>query len=181
MKRVIINFFVCFVILLLFICGINCQGLPLVVDLSNRCYFPPVGEQVGPTCTTFAVCYYLLTYYQVKEQREIKNNPSWDPKKSSSCIFSPSFNYNIENRGEKGVSIPSILESLKKFGCAALDVMPDTGDYLIWPSTQAFEQAMWYRIESYGMVFEVSYDSTNYHREVPLTNNDILFMNWKKY
>ena len=115
--------------------------LPDKVDLSSK--FPQPGYQgaIG-SCAAWAVGYACKTYQETIERH-------LDPQITASQ-FSPSFIYNMVNKGEnKGSTFPEVFNLVKELGCATMSTMPYTTDYLLKPNTKAIKEAENYKIQDY--------------------------------
>jgi len=121
---------------------------PPVVDLSGL--MPSPGFQGGAgNCAAWASGYACKTFQEVIER-------GYNPQKQEHQ-FSPSFLYNLVNKGEnKGSTFPDVFNAMINTGCATLKTMPYTEDYLLQPGKEAFREAGNYKIKTYKRIQEGS-------------------------
>jgi hypothetical protein len=114
------------------------RALPSSVDLTAD--MPPVGSQVGNSCTGWSVGYYFKTHQERVEHGWDLSDPGHQ--------FSPAFIYNQLNEGvDGGVDLFDALELMWAHGCATVSQMPTNSGYTVWPSETAFDSALFYRCE----------------------------------
>ncbi len=79
-------------------------GLPSAAK--NLRYLPRVGDQGAlGSCTAWAACYYYKTYQEAREHGWERPDPASSPDK----VMSPSFCYNLANKGEdKGAPLATL-------------------------------------------------------------------------
>lgn len=129
---------------------VNCQAeaisesinLPPSVDLSQEKYFPPIGEQIAPSCAAWATAYYQFTY-QVAKMND------WNVKEDSSgeYIFTPRYLWTYLNDSiSSGTTLEDCIKILAKKGCLRWSDFPETNSSLSW-----------YRNESEQETFDVLY------------------------
>jgi hypothetical protein len=97
--------------------------LPDAVDNSELKYFPPIGSQIGGSCSAWAGTYYVATY-----ARAMVND--LDAKTGGSdYILSPMFTWTATNNGGTGGTNPNwTYNIIEKFGCMTLTEFPARSD-----------------------------------------------------
>jgi len=116
-------------------------ALPSSVDHSSD--MPPVGSQVGNSCTGWSVGYYFKTHQERVEHGWDLGDPGHQ--------FSPTFVYNLLDSGvDAGVDLFDALELMWSHGCATVSQMPVNAGYTVWPSEMAFDSALFYRCQQSG-------------------------------
>jgi hypothetical protein len=121
--------------------GKPCADSVPYVDLSDE--MPPVGDQQWQNCcTAWGFGYYHRTHVEFLERR-------WDLT-DSAHQGSPAFIYNQINGGRNGGSqFSRAMALMTEQGCGTLTDCPyDSGDYLTWPTEQAYRNAMMFRADS---------------------------------
>lgn len=95
----------------------NDTNLPSKMDLSKNKYFPPVGDQKGGSCASWATTYYQLTY-EINKLNETEANIPQN-------ICSPLYTFNYLNNGDfsKGTIISRCYETIQNMGCTTCDVL----------------------------------------------------------
>ena len=105
----------------------TCRNLASSCDLSNKPYFPPIGDQewLG-SCCSWATTYYQFGYqvgYQIAEEEGLGEDDEFTPLQ-----FSPKFVYNLVNGGQNtGSSFYDNYDILETRGAALFsDFEPNT-------------------------------------------------------
>ncbi|MCK9266888.1 hypothetical protein M0P98_08495 [bacterium] len=115
--------------------------LPSGIDLSTGMPEPGYQGKLG-SCAAWAAGYACKTYQEAKEH-------DFDPRLPQNQ-FSPSFLYNIVNKGEnRGSTLPDVFQIMEDFGVATYKTMPYTNDYLKKPDEEAYHEASLYKINNY--------------------------------
>lgn len=92
------------------------EVLPASVDNSTSEYFPPIVNQVGSSCASYAISYYLHTYMYNKYH----SIPT-----TRNTVFSPRFNYNITNGAiPRGNTSDTVCNYLASTGSVTRDYYP---------------------------------------------------------
>lgn len=120
--------------------NLNNTALSTAVDLSEKPYFPPIGNQGSEgSCTAWALGYYTKTFQEAKEQ-------GWFIS-STEEAFSPDFIYHqINGGGDHGSSIVDAMNLILEVGACKWPRMPyDATDSTSFPSENAFREAPLYR------------------------------------
>ncbi len=110
--------------------------LPSSVDLSNSLYFPSVGYQTGPTCSSWASTYYQFTY-EANKLNGIVSTPN--------NTYCPTWTHVFYSDGTSGIWLNDAYKVLKNQGALTYADCPygDSLDNLSWPTdTEAMLKAL---------------------------------------
>ncbi|MEI7527297.1 MAG: C1 family peptidase [Elusimicrobiota bacterium] len=144
-------------------------GLPSAVK--NWEYLPKVGNQGRQgSCSAWAACYYYKTYQEAKEHGWRRPSPDSDPEH----VMSPAFCYNIANKqSNEGSALSMVMRNIADYGSATWKDMPySQGDYKVWPSEQAWRNAIQYRARKVGYI-EIGTDKGINDLKQNLANGDL--------
>lgn len=132
--------------------------LPSSVDHTIDPWFPPIGRQNAPSCTCWAVVYYVKTYQEAKEHGWDLSGAKWEgdyynghPSPAyQDKIMSPDFIYHQINGGAKGGSgYFSAINRTHQIGACSWGKMPQIyEDYNSFPSESAWREAPLFRGDS---------------------------------
>ena len=93
------------------------ESVPSSVDNSSSKYFPPIASQIGGSCASYSIGYYLMTY----EYNRYHNTTPTEDKN----IMSPRWCYNLVNNGaDSGSTTSSNFSVLKRNGIANIKDVP---------------------------------------------------------
>lgn len=128
------------------------EVLPKSVDNSKSEYFPPIINQVGPTCSVHGTIYYTYTYMYNKYH----NIPT-----TYNNIFSPRFTYDlIDGTSVAGINSNVIYNRTAAFGAVTREYMPfgqdvyntiqnDSYHYVLPSDEETYRFAVDHRIKSF--------------------------------
>jgi len=121
--------------------------LPNSVDNSTLKYFPPIVNQVGPSCSMNAA-YYAMGYTWAR----VNNIDAKDG--GDSCRFSTKFNNNMLNGGaDVGTWYFWAYDIGKEFGCMTWEEFPQDSNFKEWcPNPDAWKNALSHRVDSYARI-----------------------------
>jgi len=118
----------------------SAEALPAKVK--NWRYLPVVRNQQLADCGAFSPSYYYKTYQEAREHGWLHPDPEVDPEH----VMSPGFTYPLNNGGkDTGASVYGVLEGICRYGIAPWSIMPETHDYLTYPTEVAWRAAIPYR------------------------------------
>ena len=142
---------------------VTAEALPSSIDLSQTSWFPPIGNQGAQgSCVAWSVGYYVKTYQEAKEHGWNLSGSAWEggsngyPSASyQDRIISPAFIYNLINFGEDGGSYYlDAVNLISQVGSCSWKKMPyNVGDFVTWPSEDAWIEASLYRGNESGIVY----------------------------
>ena len=146
-------------------------SLPTSVDLSTSKYFPPILNQTGGSCASFATAYYAFTY----ESAKLKN---WDAKSNQAYCTSPWWAYTFLNKGDNnGTSISDNCRILKAMGGVKITQFP-VGNYADrYTDTTGMREALSVRISDWDYQ---SFASTSLSTPIQSASSSYL-TNMKQY
>ena len=91
--------------------------IPSSVDNSTAKYFPPVAYQIGGSCVSYSLTYYVMTYDYNKYHNTSAN--------CDENIMSPRWTYNLTNGGKDAGSVESsCVRILRDNGAASISDVP---------------------------------------------------------
>lgn len=97
--------------------SVSNNSLPLSIDNSDTKYFPEITTQIGNSCQSYVLGYYIMTY----EYNRLHNTSANSPEN----IMSPSWLFNIVNNGKnQGAAFTSTISVLKKQGIVSTADVP---------------------------------------------------------
>ncbi len=149
-------------------------SLPSSVNLSTSKYFPPIRNQYGGSCASWASTYYQFTYEAAK-----LNN--WDAKHDDSKVFSPKYTWNYLNEGKDiGVSRAACYQLLEKQGALRWSEFPQNSLSFDWyqgssdtQTINTLRNALKTRVTSYSRyVFSPWNNGSNGNVPVVTSNTD---------
>ena len=121
----------------------------LPLSVKNYQYLPTVRSQQLGDCGAFAPSYYYKTYQEAREHGWIRPDPDTHPER----VMSPGFTFPLTGMGRNdGASLQVVMELMVTHGIATWRDMPETSDYLTWPTEEVFRQATKYRAQSVASI-----------------------------
>lgn len=146
-------------------------ALPDSVDNSTSAAFPPIRSQGGiGSCVAWAITYYQFTY---ETNLALGRTASGG---DNNVIFSPKWTYNLINGGVDAGSYFSDAYAVEmKNGAASWAAFPYDTNYLQWPlNASTWRNAINYRPQSYGQIYNSNTDTLIESMKTQLTNGHVL-------
>ncbi len=150
--------------------GVSETGLPVAVDNSLLAAFPPVGDQVGPTCGAFSSTYYTTTH-MVNLARGVSAK---DPADKSTRM-SVKFVYNFLNDGYSGTGSWFTFSLTQAIGCLSEAEWPWDSNATKWPlEASVYRKALKNRMGQAGTVTGLDTDAGLFNLKTLLNNGYVL-------